>query len=135
MGKTNPFQNYNVIFSDSTTLKPSIRSRLGKTKQKPPSVYSRLGFQTPVKSKNLVLPKQPTPLRLYHYSRKNELFADGVPKDKIYEICLNEYKQMSDLHKMEWILKSLLEEPDYNVSSNPNLVLKVNNHYNCHTIL
>ena len=131
MGKTKPFKNYNAILSpNSSDQKPSIFSRLGKTKQKPPSssVYSRVGSKTPDLRKvvlPLVLPKQPTPLTLYHCSRENELLAAGVSKDKIYQMCFKEYKELSDLHKMKWILQSLLKEPDYKVIFNLNFVFTI----------
>jgi hypothetical protein len=116
MGKRKQFKNCRVLSPSNSNQKPSVHLRLGKTVEKSPtSIFSRLGFKAPVSNKNLILPKQPTPLQLYLSSRMTELSALGFSKDKIYSTCFIEYKELPDLHKMKWILQSMLKEREYNV--------------------
>lgn len=61
-------------------------------------------------------PKQPTPLNLYHASRKSALFSLGNNKTEVFNICVQEYRELPDEEKIHWISQALEKEPAYIVS-------------------
>jgi hypothetical protein len=76
------------------------------------------------------LPKPPTPFSLFTAQRRDELITkEKKSKSEALEICRDEYKEMPDDTKIQWILKAKEEEPKYLVCFFFSLMLHESVHF------